>query len=200
MQLTTTDKKRINQFYGRKLKKFGLKDAQSVDWESNKDQKTRFEILSKIGDLNGKKVLDFGSGLGGLYGYLSKRFKNISYTGIDVVSVFVEQSAKKYPKAKFECIELNAIKDKFDYAFAAGSLTFDVAGGKKYYFNQIKAMYKLAKKGVGFNMLNKDFFGEHKGYITYDPLEVLDFCKTFAKHVQIIFNYVEGEFTVYLKK
>jgi cyclopropane fatty-acyl-phospholipid synthase-like methyltransferase len=201
MKLTDTDKKRIKQFYQRRLKKYGINDAKSVDWDNNKNQQVRFGILSKIAELDRATVLDVGSGLGDFYKYLSKNFRGIEYTGIDIVPNFVEESRARHPKAKFECIELNKIQENYDYIFASGSLTFNVATGKNYYFQVIKRMYELANKGVSFNMLNSDYFGKkHKMYVTYDPLEVLDFCKTFAKDVKVVFNFLEGEINVYLYK
>ncbi len=200
MTLKTEDKSRIKEFYNRRLKKHGAKSAWAVDWDSYNNQQSRFEVLVQIGDLNGKSILDFGSGLGDLYGYLSKHCKNFTYLGIDIVPEMVEEARKKYPKGRFENIELDEVGESFDYVFASGSLTFNVEGGKNYYYKIIEKMYQHAKIGVGFNLLNKGFFDEDKLYLTYDPLKVLEYCKTFAKDVKVIFEYLQGDFTIYLFK
>ncbi|GAC1412526.1 MAG: class I SAM-dependent methyltransferase [Candidatus Doudnabacteria bacterium] len=200
MRLNPEDKKRIRSFYKRRLKKYGSKGAMSLDWDSYESQQGRFEILSKIGDLNSKKVLDFGSGLGDLYGYLDKHFKNVDYLGIDILPDFVKAASKKFPKAKFSEKGLTDLQESFDYVFASGSLTFQVQGGKNFYFKIIEEMYQHAKIGVAFNMLNDNFYDSDGFYVTYNPLEVLEFCKTFAKDVKIIFEYLKGDFTIYLFK
>lgn len=200
MRLNPEDKHRIRSFYKRRLKKYGTKGAMSLDWDSYESQQGRFEILSKIGDLNNKSVLDFGSGLGDLYGYLAKHYKNVDYLGIDILPDFVEAASKKYPKAKFSGEGLTDIKKTFDYVLASGSLTFQVEGGKNFYFKIIEQMYQHANIGVAFNMLNNNFYDADNFYVTYDPLEVLAFCKTFAKDVKIIFEYMKGDFTIYLFK
>jgi len=200
MALKKEDKSRIQDFYRKKLKKHGDNSAWSVDWESYENQQSRFDIFSKIGDLNGKSILDFGSGLGDWYGYLSKHFKGFDYIGIDIVPEMVEAAKKKYPNAKFVNAEIDAIDQSFDYVFASGSLTFEVEDGQNFYFKIIEKMYRLAKIGVGFNMLSKEYFGTQKLYTTYEPFEVVEFCKTFAKDIRVIVDYLEGEFTVYLFK
>jgi len=182
------------------LRKYGTHSAMALDWDSDKNQKSRFEILSKIGDLNGKTILDFGCGLGDLYGYLSKRFKKLAYLGIDIVPDFVVAARYKYPKARFELTEIGDLQGKFDYVFASGSLTFNVDKGKNFYLDLVKQMYERANIGVGFNMLNKGFYDTDRFYMTYDPMEVLEYCKTFAKDVKIIFEYLKGDFTIYLFK
>ena len=172
----------------------------SLDWDTKENQLKRFEIFSKIGDLNGKKILDVGCGLGDLYGFLIKKYKGIDYCGIDIAPKMIASARHKYPKARFENKEATEINEKFDYIFASGSLTFAVKQHKKYYLELIKKMYDLAKHGVAFNMLDQKVYRANDLYLTYDPMKILEFCRTFAKDTKIITGYVEGDFTVYLYK
>ncbi len=204
MNLDPIDKIRINKFYQQRYQAYGDKNARSVDWDSQKNQLERFKLFEKIGDLNDKKILDFGSGLGDFYGFLKTRYKNFEYLGIDVVEDFIKVAKHKYPTGTFSKEEMGDLKQRFDYVFASGSLTFHVHEGEKFYFKVIRQMYDLCDKGVGFNMLDRDFYGiddyDISMYLTYDKTEVLEYCKTFAKDVKIITEYIPGDFTVFLKK
>jgi cyclopropane fatty-acyl-phospholipid synthase-like methyltransferase len=200
MTLSPKDKTAIQQYYRKKLKRYGTKSALSVDWDSDHNQIERFKILSKIGDLTGKSVLDFGSGLGDLYGYLSKRFKGVKYLGIDILPEFIEEAKKKYKQGNFELKELDDVKESFDYVFASGSLTYKMRKDKNFYLKIVEELYQRAKMGVAFNMLDKGFYGIEKFYMTYDPIEVYNYCKAFAKDIKIVVEYAPGDFTIYLYK
>ncbi len=203
MKLSLNDKKRVADFYHRRLKKHGTKSALTGDWDTKANQVKRFEILSKVGNLNNKKILDFGCGLGDLYTYLKPRFKNLDYHGIDIAAKIIEAAKKKHSKASFRTAEITDLikeKKKYDYVFASGSLTFAIKPRKKYYFEVIKQMYDLAKIGIAFNLLDSEVYKPNKFYVTYDMQEVLKHCLTFTKKVKIITGYAEGDFTVYLYK
>jgi len=200
VQLNKKDKKRIVEFYQRRLKKYGSLGALSLDWDSKANQIERFDIFSKIANLANKKILDVGCGLGDLFGFLAGSNKKMQYLGIDIAPKMTAAAKRKYPKAQFECKELSEVQEPFDYVFASGALTFTVQQSKTYYFKAIKKMYALAKYGVAFNMLDRNVYEANKFYVTYDPIKVLKFCQTFAKEVKIIEGYLEGDFTVFLYK
>ncbi len=202
MRLNAQDKKRIQSFYNRRLKKYGAESAESLDWDSKYNQEKRFEVLSKIGNLSGKTILDVGSGLGDLYGYLKKIYKDFDYLGIDIIPESVQQAKIKYPQARYETQEIFDLDpaQKFDYVFASGSLTFSIEQGKKYYYQMIREMYERANIAVGFNMLDHIAYDSDRFYRTYERSEVMEFCKTFARDFTIIVGYLEGDFTIFLFK
>jgi trans-aconitate methyltransferase len=200
MILNDVDKKRVIKFFRKNFKKHGTESALSLTWDSKENQIERFNVLCLIGDLSGKSILDVGCGLGDLYGYCAGRFKKFSYLGIDVLPDFIDAARVKYPRARFENMELLEVQERFDFVFASGSLTFKIRNAEKYYFAMIKKMYALAKIGVAFNMLDTSYYISDDFYLTYNKKRVLEYCKTFAKNVKIITGYLEGDFTVYLLK
>jgi len=198
--MTPDDRQRLEKFYTEALQKYGPDHPKSVHWLGLRSQLMRFDALTKIADLSGQAILDVGCGLGDLYDFLQTRFSGFSYTGIDLVPDMVKQARAKYPDANFESGDIFSMKTNYDYLLASGSLTFHVSGGPEYYYKMIRRMYRLARKGVAFNMLDQAFYTTDSDYLAYDPVEVLGICGTITSKIKLMDDYLEGDFTVYLYK
>ena len=72
-----------------------------ADWGSKRKQILRFKILSKIGNLNKKKMLEVGCGFGDFNSWLKKNNKNVNYFGIDIVPEMIIEAKKKHKKSFF---------------------------------------------------------------------------------------------------
>jgi len=200
MELTDNDKIRINRFYNRALEQYGLHSHRSLRWVNAADQETRFRVLSNIGPLSGSSILDVGSGLGDLFGYLEHYFKDFSYLGIDIVPDMVTQAKIKYPRGSFEVADIFTLPTKYDYVLASGSLTFHVEGGKKFYYAMIERMFQLANKGLAFNMLDQDVHPIDEEYLAYSQKEISDLCASLTPNYKIVTGYHHGDFTAFLYK
>jgi trans-aconitate methyltransferase len=201
MHITDKDKSRIRYFYAGLLAQNGKYSPQSLNWNNEFTQYTRFKVLADIGDLSNHSVLDVGCGLGDFYFYLATRFKDVLYYGIDIVPEMTGEAIRKYPKAQFENIDILDYKGgKKDYVFASGAFSFKIKNHKKIYFQAIQKMYNISIRGVAFNMLDKSKHIDDLTYAAYDILEVETFCKTFCKEVKIIRGYLPNDFTVYIYK
>ena len=78
--------------YGESFKAIGL---------SPRSQQQRFEILSDIGDLRNKNILDVGCGFGDFYIYLMENFQIHDYIVIDISPGMIEIARKKNPNILF---------------------------------------------------------------------------------------------------
>jgi SAM-dependent methyltransferase len=200
MVLEKQDKDRLLCFYDRSLRLHGPDSPLSLHWTSPEDQLVRFSILSRVGDLSGRSVLDVGCGVGDLYGFLSRRFSGFSYLGIDIVPEMVKQAKLKYPRARFEVADTCSLNAKFDYVFASGSLTFNVRGGKRFYFGVLRHMFSLCRRAAAFNMLDESVYKADRNFLSYDIREVERECKKLTRKYQIVTGYDQGDFTVFLYK
>jgi cyclopropane fatty-acyl-phospholipid synthase-like methyltransferase len=194
------DTNRLLAYYKESLAEFGDHDARSVHWSSTENQNIRFMILSQIANLNGMSVLDVGCGLGDLYTFLKKQNMHVEYTGIDIVPDFINLARIQFPTRHFECKDIFTVSEKYDYVVASGAMSFKVTDNKKYYFSMIEKMYRIATKGLAFNMLNHGTHIDDQTYASYDPNEIADFCKTLSDNVQIVVDYLPQDFTIYLYK
>jgi SAM-dependent methyltransferase len=198
--MTPYDRQRLEKFYIEALKRYGPDHPKSVHWLGLRSQLLRFDALTKIADLSDAKILDVGCGLGDLYGFLQDRFTGFSYTGIDLVPAMVKGAQAKYPPADFEIGDVFSTTTHYDYLLASGSLTFNVLAGPAYYYDMIRRMYRLADKGVAFNMLDIAHYKIDKEYLAYDPVEVTEVCREITPRFKVVDNYLAGDFTVYLYK
>jgi len=200
MQLDKEDTERVSNFYTDLLHKNGVNDAQTLNWTNKRNQLVRFDTLTKIGDLQNKKILDFGCGLGDLYDFLQSNKIITDYHGIDITPEFIEEAKKKYPNGKFLLGDIFDVKEKYDYVFASGSLSFKVKDNDNFYKSIVKKLYEIADTGVAFNMLDERYYSGDEIYAVYNAEDMLEFCKTFSAKTYLIQEYVDGDFTIFMYK
>lgn len=200
MKLSRHDYKRIHSFYRDAFVRYGDADPRSVQWTDSFGQMKRFEVLLNVGDVELGSLLDVGCGLGDLYQFLLENNIQTDYTGIDIVPEFIDAAKKNYPGVDFQRKDIFAVKEKYDYVLASGTLSFKVSDNENFYREMIKKMYEIANKAVAFNMLDRLTHVDNETYAAYSPNEIVDFCKTFASKVEIAIDYLPQDFTVYLYK
>jgi len=167
---------------------------ESVGWLSESRQTLRFEKLTSGLDLENRKILDFGCGLGAFYGFLGDRKIAAVYTGVDIVEPFVKRAKNSYPDGDFRCSSILDVKEEYEYVFSSGVYAF---ASKSVFFEYVKKAFALSKIEYRFNMI-LDARGE--GYMRIGREEILEFLKTLECEIKIIDGYLENDITVYLKK
>ncbi|PXY42407.1 hypothetical protein DMB65_04040 [Flavobacterium cheongpyeongense] len=192
------DKLYIQKFHADKIEKYGSESTQSLAWFSEEDQLKRFEILTQIGDLNDKSILDIGCGNGDLCYYLSQYFTNFSYHGIDMIPAFLDNAIEKnkdFPDTTFYLGDfMQGNLPVVDYVLVSGSLNYKNSD-PDFIFKAIAHLYAHCNKGLGFNLLS-DTINTDGILMTYSPKTITDFCKTLSNSVVVEDNYVDGDFTV----
>jgi SAM-dependent methyltransferase len=192
----------------------------ALDWNSPDSQKLRFGILKEM-LIYGKKaanlsLLDLGSGLGDLFGFLKAegllaRHK-ISYQGYDISPKLVEAAQKKYPDAKFAVKDILAERElpRFDYVFCCGIYNIRTTD-EPTHLEHVKALlqraYELSTCGVAANFLSEgglplsNLDDRNSGrYYYFKPDEILNFCRSLGGRYILRHDYHPGDFTVYLFK
>ncbi len=198
--------RRSEIFFASRYKKYGRDDLRSVVWNSGDSQRGRFEILSQVGDLRGRTILDVGSGLGHLYEFLLPL--KVVYTGIEVVPEFVKSAKERYPGANF--IEGDFLtcdfNGKYDYVLCSGALNIEVVNYKDYLEAMIKRMFYLASWGLAFNLPSSYAPEKGKGStfeegvkIKYSrPERIFSYCKRITPWVSLRHDYFPHDFTIYI--
>lgn len=194
--------KGLIDFYAGNVNRY-KNDIKSVAWGSRKSQEKRFEVLSQIALLDGKAVLDVGSGLGDYYIWLKRKYSDIRYTGIDITPSMIEIALKNYPEARFyvqDILELEHVKPTYDYVFASGIFNRRIPRHKHFVMDMIARMFELCKKGIAFNIMSTraDFMEEGEYYA--DPAKMLDFCLSISRKAALRHDYMPHDYTVYLYK
>ena len=88
------------------LKTYSTEDEKAMGWAIN-SQRVRFEVLSKIDDLNNKSVLDIGCGTAKLYHHLIALFPSIRYVGIDIIEEFLNYASNNIDKKDVQFLKGN---------------------------------------------------------------------------------------------
>lgn len=176
------------------MHKNAKKPHESVGWLSEERQNIRFEKLICGLDLSGKKILDFGCGLGAFYGFLQNRGIDCDYIGIDIVEGFVKKAKSMYPKAKFLRASIMDIRESFDYVFSSGVYAFCT---KELFLEYVKKAYALSSCEYRFNVLIDARSG---GYfrILKEELDIL--LKDVGGQLGYEFGYLDNDITVILQK
>lgn len=203
MEYDQNDKNRLLAYYNKLMMDNVGNTAQSQGWASNETENTRFNILLKIGDINNCSILDVGCGFGDLYNFFKKKDLNFSYTGIDVNPEMIKIAKERHLNVDFQIIDFSSYvpKEKFDYIFCSGALSFKVKDYKNLYFSYIKKMFEISKVGVVFNMLNSQNNSSDEDseiFATYEISEVREFCLQLTDKIIISEDYLPNDFTFFL--
>jgi SAM-dependent methyltransferase len=180
--------------------------AESAQYTSRDSQERRFAALLGIGDLRGRRVLDFGCGTGHLASYLAARGIEVSYTGVDLVEELLEAGRQKHPHQRF-CQFVRIRGERFDYVLISGVFNNKQPDNRGFYRETVRTCFAMADVGMAFNMMSHyvDFYDPELFY--EKPEEVFRFAKTeLTPYVALRNDYevkpgvIPFEFAVYLYK
>lgn len=189
------------QYYDQRAKKYG-NSYKSLNWGSVKSQHSRFKVLSQIGELHNKSVLDFGCGVGDLYDWLISNEFNVDYTGIDISSKMIEEARKQFPNGRFfqKNIFNSPLEKSFDYILLSGIFTYT---NQTFFEECISLLFENCTKGVGFNLLsdwNIAQVDEQEKEFVANPIDILCFCKKLTDKLSFRHDYHPRDFTIFLYK
>lgn len=94
----------------------------SVSFRCWRTIERRFQVLFEgFENFQSMRVLDFGCGVGHLYGYLKRQGFQGEYLGLDVSEQMIEVARTEHPDGRFECRNLlsEPFSEKFDLAITA---------------------------------------------------------------------------------
>ncbi|MCX6022791.1 MAG: class I SAM-dependent methyltransferase, partial [Chloroflexi bacterium] len=197
---------KLIRLYERSLKRYGT-GAQALRWNTERSQRTRFEVLAEVGPWEGASVADIGCGLGDLFGFLRARGLDINYAGYDITPAMIDAARRKYPDpaARFELREIlsQGMGGEFDYVVASGTFNIRVSNHDQFFRRMIAAMYAGCRRAVAFNVLQPAPYSDWKGgdmYYEIPAEEVVEYCRTLCPRVRLREGYLPWDTTVYLYK
>ena len=195
------EKKELIKLYENRLKSYGV-SARTMGWRDKKQQNLRFKILSEIGDLKNKRILDVGCGFGDFYSYLISKNKKPIYTGYDLSGKIIEKAKKIHPKTKLEARDIlrEGMSGKFDYIFESGILNKKISNNMSFAKKMINTMFEHCKIGIAINMMSTYIDFEEGFLFHYSPEEMFKFAKRMSKRVILRHDYPLYEFTLYVYK
>lgn len=194
------EKAQILTYHRRRL---GLSPIRELGWRSRENQELRFSAICRWGDLSGCIVMDLGCGHGDLKPYLDTRFSGIKYLGIDFLPEFVAEATRRHghlPGTHFlQADFLNTGLPDVDVVVACGSLNYRTEN-ILFAHAAIARMWEVATRGVAFNMLDENVFGEDPVLCGYDPEEIHSFCRNLDPDAELVDDYSPEDFTILMRK
>lgn len=195
--------------YQDKFRKFGI-DPKSLLWKTRGAAHQRFRQFWKEIDFNNKKVLDIGCGFGEFGKFLFKRYRNVKYTGIDIIPEFIEIAKKEVPDGNFFAADYlydhstSLRTSKYDVVVASGVLNSNKEGQNLEYRKKgIAKMFSLTSHILAFNMLggHPALINKKESNVWYaDSLEILEYCMSLTKKVILRQQYNSKDFTIVMYK
>lgn len=194
------EKKYIITQYNERLKKYGY-NPQTLGWFEGR-QPLRFTILSEIGDFNNCSVLDVGCGFGDLYGFLTKKFHDVQYTGIDINPRLIAIARTIYPGIHVMVKDFHeAVLDtQFDWVVSSGVFNDYASENIPFVQEMVKKMFVMCTKGVAVDFMSNYAGLKGKNTCYTVPEELFAFCKTLSKRIVLRHDYMPFEFCVYIYK
>jgi SAM-dependent methyltransferase len=179
----------------------GRESSFALGWRNWEDQEVRFKALSGIADMSNCSVLDAGCGYGDLLPYLSLKYSDIHYTGIDQIDDFLAEAMRRYgnlPQNSFlkgDFMTMNL--PTADFVLASGSLNYR-SSDPDFIFKAITKLYRACHRGLTFNLL-KHMMPDGL-LVAYDPAKILRYCRTHSARVELLCGYAKEDFTIYMHR
>ncbi|AOP33691.1 hypothetical protein A0128_07445 [Leptospira tipperaryensis] len=212
-ELKNIDKKLIER-YSNRYQKFG-QDPKTLGWDNKTNQETRFRNAVRGIDISDKKVLDIGCGFADFHQFLLENFPNkrCEYSGVDINPDLIGECVKRFPKSKFEIVNILSQPEKiqteyFDIVAMFGVLNFRFSEIQNMDFakSMITQAFHYSKGVLVVDMLSSvlDFKYPPDDFVYYyDPVEMLKFALTLTPHVNLLQDYSsipQREFVLQLRK
>jgi SAM-dependent methyltransferase len=200
--MNSREKTAILLFHADRTSRFGLGTSESLGWASSDRHDVRLQILLEIGGLDNCSVIDVGCGYGDLREYIDEWFNGVDYVGIDHYAPFLDYAAARFrdrPDTRFlQGDFLSVALPISDYGFASGSLSYR-SDNPRFAMHAIDQLYPTCRLGFAFNLLSSVDKLE-KVVTAYSPEEILTHCQRHTPNVEIRDDYLDGDFTVYMRR
>jgi len=193
--------------YKAKFKEFGV-SPQALQWKSKGAAHQRFRQFWAEIDFDNKSVLDVGCGFGEFGNFLTKRYENVVYKGVDIMPEIIASGKEKYPQLDLETQDFfsHPKAEIYDTIICSGALNSNFGTEKEnldFRKNAIKIIFEHATNVVAFNMLGGHPSNSNNSEcnIWYaDSLEILEYCMSLTRRVILRQNYHPSDFTIFMYK
>ncbi|MDX8382532.1 MAG: class I SAM-dependent methyltransferase [Ghiorsea sp.] len=195
-------RQRIIDRHSDSLLRFGH-HPNALYWSGRDIQELRFKVLAEIGIEHGNSILDVGCGFADLNTWLSNnQYTDVQYHGIDISPDLIGVAKKIHPDVSLSVGELfdgNFTAQQFDWLLLSGALNEPYHDHGVYAKKVISEMYQLCRQGVAFNLLNAQVIKVYD-LQSFEPQEMLDFCREICPSSQLRTDYLANDFTIYMFK
>ncbi len=185
-------------FFESRLRRYG-DSPRTLGW-SPEGQRKRFEVLVDVGDVEGQDIFDIGCGLGHIHQFLTGRFHDVSYRGVDTSPKLISRAQREYPHVPFAVVDAvsQPLPWNADYVFASGVLNMESGNNKAATRQLLRTAFLACRHAVAVNMLSTwaDWTERNRHYC--DPIGMVRFARRLTPRVVLRHDYMPHDFTLYL--
>ena len=202
------DLNKVKKYFSDRLHEHGP-IPQGVDWNSVESQELRFSQVLKVVDASQRySLLDYGSGYGAMYDYMTRLGHDVHYVGYDIAEAMTVTGRELHPNNP-DCWFTNDLEEvpTVDYAVVSGAfnikLESDLVSWTQVILGALDQMNARATKGLSFNMLTQYSDADRMRPDLYygDPCFFFDYCKrNFSRNVALLHDYNLYDFTILVRK
>lgn len=191
----------IGRFYDGLVERFGH-HPRACDYGNPASQQKKFQVLSEVMDLSGRRVLDIGCGFGDFGVYLQQRYGDVRYSGLDLSEQMVDGARALHPQFRFRHGNLLDLPsaERFDVVTANGIFYLLGPEAEVIMRSLLSRMFEIATEAVAFNSLSSHAASKEEGEFYADPAKTVAYCQTLTPWVVLRHDYHPRDFTMYLYK
>jgi len=187
--------------YNNRLENYGY-DPRSLGWGEKDRAALRFEILCSQWNFTNKKVLDFGCGFGDLGNFISIKFNDVTYIGLDINENLVSKGIEINPKIDLRIGDIleGDFSEKVDFVLSSGVFNHKLNNNIKFIENCFEKFNEIATEGFAVNFLSDKVDFNYEYTYHSNPSFILDLAYKYSKRVVLRNDYMPFEFTIFIFK
>jgi SAM-dependent methyltransferase len=193
-------KEYVLSFFSRTLRIYGDR-PEALRW-TPEGQRLRFRCLLDIaGDINGKKILDFGCGKGDFYHFLRDRGTEVEYHGYDINENLIALARKKFPECDFRVFDIDrdVLSEDFDYIFLCGVFNLKVQGLDDTVKTVLQNLFRRCRIAMAYNALSAHRQGKDYELYYQIPEELFRFAVThLSPYLALRHDRIPYDFTLFI--
>ena len=197
--------KQSTDFFANAIKDSG-NDIHKMVGQSEYSHLKRFEEMLKLGEFNGKTILDIGCGTAEYYNFLQKLNIDVEYYGTDISEDMISVAKKMNPKIAQNLfvhdIISNNLDRTFDYIICIGIINLDFEGKLNIEMTEqlLSQLDKYSNIGFAISMTSSLSKNPTKGTYYYKASEIIDFVSKIINNFTISHSYLPHDFTLFCYK
>jgi len=190
-------------WYEEKVRLYGF-DHRGLGFRNRSSQEKRFEALMRLGDFNGRSLLDVGCGFGDLLPFLVERGVRPTYTGLDICAPMVQRCQQRFPVSEGlfvvgDALEL-APREPFDFVVASGIFGLDAEGVRSRIQPTLERMFRCCRIGLAVNFLSARAAEKADARLYIEPAQALEWAFALTPAVRLDHGYLPNDFTLLLHR
>ncbi|MBS3821641.1 MAG: methyltransferase domain-containing protein [Planctomycetes bacterium] len=180
----------------------GRKNYDIVNWAEPDTQCERFRVLLRDVELEGRRLLDIGCGLGCLATFLKDHDVAVDYTGVDLLPEMLERAKVAYPSGRFVCGDIFDAEysplagETFDVVYASGIMNLNLGNNMEFVGRSLPVLIRHAEQAAVVNFLHdRRPWGDIR-YFHYRPEDVIAIARPHCSEVRLVEDYLPNDFTL----